>query len=151
MNCRRGPLLFFAAVALLTTSCNTRRPDLFLIPAGFKGWAKIKFQVPVAQPLPVENGHWLVRLNAEGYLQTSSMLEGGIAKDEYFYVANGRRTPLRKTESCHGGSIWGVASGSDPISRRADTEWFFVGSEREYRQAVDPGGRIYVPCLDSGH
>lgn len=79
------------------------------------------------------------------------MLEGGVAKDEYFYVANGRRTSLRKTESCQGGSIWGVATGSDPISSRADTEWFFVGSEREYRQAIDPGGRIYVPCLDSEH
>lgn len=151
MNSRRGPLLLVATISLLTTSCNTRRPDLFLIPAGFKGWAKVQFQVASAPALPVENGHWLLRLDGKGHLRTSSMLEGGVAKDEYFYVANGGRTSLRKTESCQGGSIWGVATGSDPISSRADTEWFFVGSEREYRQAIDPGGRIYVPCLDSEH
>lgn len=76
------------------------------------------------------------------------MLEGGIAKDEYFYVAGSRRIPLRKTASCQGGSIWGVSTGSDPISNRADTEWLFVGTEKSYRHAIDPGGRIYVPCLD---
>lgn len=150
MNSRWGPFWFVATIALLTTSCNTRRPDIFLIPAGFKGWAKIQFQVASATPLPAEKGHWLLWLDGEGHLRTSSMLEGGLANDEYFYVANGHRTPLRKTHSCQGGSIWGVATGSDPISSRADTEWFFVGSEREYRQAIDPGGRIYVPCLDSG-
>jgi hypothetical protein len=151
VNFHWGISTFFASIALLTMSCNTRRPDLFLIPAGFKGWAKVQFQIASAPPLPVENGHWLLRLDGEGHLRTSSMLEGGVAKDEYFYVTNGRRTSLPNTQSCQGGIIWGVATGSDPISSRADTEWFFVGSEREYRQAIDPGGRIYVPCLDAEH
>jgi hypothetical protein len=77
------------------------------------------------------------------------MFQGGNAKDEYFYVSGRDRTSLRKTESCQGGSIWGVATGSDPLSNHADTEWFFVGSEKEYRRQIDPGGRIYIPCLDS--
>lgn len=141
-----------ALACLLTisfTSCNTRRPDRFLIPDGFKGWAKIKFQVPNAPPLPVEDGHWLLQLDRDGHLQTSTMLEGGLAKDDFFYVSDHRRIPLRKTESCGGGSVWAVAKGSDRISERTDTEWFFVGTEAEYRRQVDPGERIYIPCLDS--
>ncbi|HEY7351509.1 MAG TPA: hypothetical protein VH596_01965 [Terriglobales bacterium] len=139
-----------AAGLLILTSCNTRRPDRILIPAGFEGWAKIKFEVPNAPPLPVENGHWLIRLDANGHLQTSTMFQGGIAKDEYFYISDGRRAQLRRTESCQGGNIWGVSTGSDPISDHADTEWFFVGSQAKYRHQIDPGERIYIPCLDSG-
>lgn len=149
MTFPRRLLAIVATIAVSIVACNTRRPARFLIPQGFKGWARIDFQVPNTKPLPVEDGRWLFNLDSAGYLQTSNPLDGGLAVDDFFYVSNGRRTPLRKTESCQGGSIWGVAMGSDHSSNRSDAEWFFVGSEAEYRQQIDPGGRIYIPCLDN--
>jgi hypothetical protein len=144
---RRRLLVVIATIAVSISACNTRRPARFLIPDGFKGWVKIDFQTPNNKPLPVEDGRWLFNLDSAGHLQTSSPLDGGIAADDFYYVSSGRRTPLRQTESCQGGSIWGLAIGSDSNSNRADREWFFVGSEAEYRQKIDPGGRIYIPCL----
>ncbi len=146
---RRRLMAILAAIVVPISGCNTRRPARFLISEGFKGWVKIAFQVPNTKPLPVEDGRWLFNLDSAGHLQTSNQLDGGIATDEFFYLSNGRRTPLHKTESCGGGSIWGVSTGSDTNSNRADREWFFVGSEAEYRQQIDPGGRIYIPCLDN--
>lgn len=148
MSCPRT-LTVAAMVAITLTSCNTRRPARFLIPDGFKGWVKIDFQVPTAKPLRVEDNHWLFNLKKDGRLWTSNLLEGGFAADDFFYVSDDRRTPLRKTESCEGGSIWGVAIGSDLGPNHAYMEWFFVGSEAEYRQQIDPGGRIYIPCLSN--
>jgi uncharacterized protein DUF6843 len=147
----RSSLAVVATAMVSLTACNTRRPDRFLIPAGFKGWAKVKFEVPGAAPLKVEDGHWLLRLDSNGHLQTSTMFQGGIAQDQYFYLSGSQRTPLQRTESCQGGAIWGVSTGSDPISDHADSEWFFVGPEAEYRHQIDPGERIYIPCLDSGN
>jgi hypothetical protein len=146
---RRRLIAILAAIAVSLSACNTRRPARFLIPEGFKGWVKIDFQVANTNPLPVENGHWLFTLDPGGHLQTSNQLDGGVAEDDFYYVSNARRTPLRKSESCGGGSIWGMATGSDTDSNRADREWFFVGSEAEYRQQIDPGGRIYISCLDN--
>ena len=146
---RRKLSLVIAAIAVSFLACNTRRPARFLVPEGFKGWVRINFQVPNTKPIPVEDGRWLFTLDSAGHLQTSSPLDGGLAVDDFFYVSNGRWTPLRKTESCGGGSIWGVSKGSDVSSNHADREWFFVGSEAEYRQQIDPGGRIYIPCLDN--
>jgi len=142
-------LAILATITVSLVACNTRRPARFLIPEGFKGWTRIDFQVPNTTPLPVEDGHWLFNLDPAGHLQTSSQLDGGLAVDDFFYGSNGHRAPLRKTESCQGGSIWGVAIGSDHSSNRSDAEWFFVGSEAAYRQQIDPGGRTYIPCLDN--
>jgi hypothetical protein len=146
---RRRLVAILATIVVPISACNTRRPARFLIPQAFKGWVRIDFQVRNAKPLPVEDGHWLFTLDAIGHLRTSNQLDGGSAVDDFFYVSDSRQTPLRKTESCHGGSIWGVSTGSDTNSNRADREWFFVGSEAEYRQQIDPGGRIYIPCLDN--
>jgi len=146
---RRRLLAILASIAVSISACNTRRPARFLIPDGFKGWVRINFQVANSKQLPVEDGRWLFNLDSTGHLQTSSPLDGGFAADEFYYVSNGNRTPLTKTESCGGGSIWGISMGSDTNSNRADREWFFVGSEAEYRQRFDPGGRVYIPCLDN--
>ncbi len=72
----RRLLLAVAAITVLTAACNTRRPARFLIPAGFKGWVKIDFQVSNTKPLPVEDGRWLFNLDSAGHLQTSSPLDG---------------------------------------------------------------------------
>src|SRR5260370_24878320 len=128
-------------VAIPLTPCNTRRPARFLIPDGFKGWVKIDFQVPNAKPRPVEDNHWLFNLNKDGRLWTSNLLEGGFAADDFFYVSDDRRTPLRKTESARAGGSgagpFGVNSGPTPPS----LDCFFFGSDAGYPPSNRPRGR----------
>ena len=90
--------------------------------------------------MPTEDGHILLQLNAQGTLETSSDPLSGQGKDEFFYYSGNRRTPLSNAGVCKGGMVWQIEtlveeSTSTPFSR------FFVGSEDQYRHAVDPAGK----------
>ncbi len=45
---------------------HRRRPERFLIPAGYTGWVRIEFRRKSAPPLPTEDGRLLLKLNEQG-------------------------------------------------------------------------------------
>jgi hypothetical protein len=139
-----GLPLFIAAMILGPTAFDLvfhrRPPERFLIPAGYIGWVRINFRQKGAPSLPTEDGHILLKLNAQGILQTSSDPQQGHGKDEFFYYGGDRRTLLSNAGVCKGGMIWQVEtmvdeSTSTPFSR------FFIGTEDQYRHEVDPDGK----------
>jgi len=144
-----GLPLFIAAVlfgpAAFDMVFNRRPPERFLIPAGYHGWARIDFRQKGAPALPVEDGRLLLKLNAQGTLQTSSDPLAGHGKDDFFFYSGDRRTPLSNAGVCKGGMVWQVEtmvdeSTSTPFAR------FFVGTEDQYRHEVDPTGKDWPAC-----
>ncbi|MGA7081002.1 MAG: hypothetical protein WBQ43_15620 [Terriglobales bacterium] len=144
-----GLPLFIAGVlfgpAAFDLVFNRRPPERFLIPAGYRGWARINFRQKGTPALPIEDGRLLLRLNAQGLLQTSSDPLSGHGKDDFFYYSGDRRTPLSNAGVCKDGMVWQIEtmvddSTSTPFAR------FFVGTEDQYRHEVDPTGKDWPAC-----
>ena len=118
-----------------------RHPTTFLIPNGYVGWVEVKYDEKDAAPLQRENGIYTCRIPESGVLNTSSSLEAGWAKDEYFYYSeNGSAHGLKDTAWGAGGMIWGgktewqqMPDGSQP---KRIAEYFYVGTEEQYHRAV---------------
>jgi hypothetical protein len=119
----------------------SRHPTTFLIPDGYVGWVEVKYGENGALPLQEDKGKYTCRIPESGLLNTSSALEAGWAKDQYFYYSrDGSVRQLRETGWGAGGTIWAgsteweqTADGSKP-SRIA--EYFYVGAEQQYHRAV---------------
>ena len=120
----------------------TRHPTKFLIPAGYVGWVAVKHGEMKAPPLQINSGNFICQIPPDGLLVTSSPLEQGWAKDEYFYYSqDGSTHALVETGWGRGGMIWGnsnewlqAPSGSTPVQI---TEYFYVGPEARYHHSVD--------------
>ena len=145
-----GLPIFIAAAVFGPTAFDLafrhRPPERYLIPDGFTGWVRVEYRQKNAPPLPTENGHRLLTLDAHGAAATSSSPPIGHGKDDFFYYAAGRRTPLSNAGVCKGGMIWEVQTMVDERSSIPYTR-FFVGTEDEYRHVVDPLQK-FVPSCD---
>ncbi len=139
-----GLPIFIAAAVFGPTAFDLvfhrRPPERFLIPAGYSGWVRVDFRQKDAQPLPMEDGRRLLRLNAQGALQTSSDPQLGHGRDDFFYYSGDRRTLLSNAGVCKGGMVWQIET---MVDERTSTpfERFFVGTEGQYRHEVDPTGK----------
>jgi len=139
-----GLPIFIAAAVFGPTAFDLvfhrRPPERFLIPAGYSGWVRVDFRQKDAQPLPMEDGRRLLRLNAQGALQTSSDPQLGHGRDDFFYYSGDRRTLLSNAGVCKGGMVWQIET---MVDERTSTpfERFFVGTEGHYRHEVDPTGK----------
>jgi hypothetical protein len=137
------PLLIAAAVygpTAFDLVFHGRPPERFLIPAGYSGWVRVDFRQKDAPPLPMEDGCLLLKLNAQGALQTSSDPQLGHGRDDFFFYSGDRRTPLSNAGVCKGGMVWQIET---MVDDRTSTpfERFFVGTEGQYRHGVDPTGK----------
>ncbi len=137
------PLLIAAAVygpTAFDLVFHRRPPERFLIPAGYSGWVRVDFRQKDAPPLPMEDGRLLLKLNAQGALQTSSDPQLGHGRDDFFFYSGDRRTPLSNAGVCKGGMVWQIET---MVDDRTSTpfERFFVGTENQYRHEVDPTGK----------
>ena len=137
------PILIAATVFGPTTFdlvFHRRPPERFLVPAGYSGWVRVDFRQKDAPPLPIEDGHRLLKLNARGALQTSADPQPGHGGDDFFFYSGDRRTPLSNAGVCKGGMIWQIET---MVDERTSTpfERFFVGTENQYRHEVDPTGK----------
>ncbi len=125
-----------------------RHPTRFLIPANYVGWIEVEYGQTTAPVLPMNKGALICQIPADGILVTSTPLEQGWAKDEYFYYSqDGSVSELRDTGWGKGGMIWAntvEGCGSAPVQL---TERFYVGTEESYRHGVQPlnaaSSRIY--------
>lgn len=124
---------------------HRRTPERYLIPTGYAGWVHIDYRQPGARPLPVERGRRVLRIDAQGRLQTSDTPPAGHAKDEFFSAAATGLQPLPYVGVCKGGMIWGVETRIDERTGLPFTR-FFVGDEGEYRHEIDPSGRNFPSC-----
>jgi hypothetical protein len=130
--------LAFGAAISMGAPTIARHPTHFLIPQGYVGWVKIDHGQS-GPPLEMSNGAYICRIPASGVLQTSSSLEDGWAKDEYFYYsADGSLSPLPETGWGGGGMIWGgntkwqlEGNGTRP---KQLSENFYVGLENQYHR-----------------
>jgi len=137
------PLLIAAAVygpTAFDLVFHRRPPERFLIPAGYSGWVRVDFRQKGAPPLQMEDGRRLLKLNAQGALQTSSDPQLGHGRDDFFYYLDHRRTPLSNAGVCKGGMVWQI---ENMVDERTSTPFarFFVGTEGQYRHEVDPTGK----------
>jgi hypothetical protein len=142
------PIFIAAAVfgpAAFDLVFHRRPPERFLIPAGYSGWVRVDFRQKAAPPLPMEDGHRLLKLNEQAALQTSSDPQPGHGKDDFFYYTGDRRTPLSNAGVCKGGMVWQIETMVDDRNSTLFTR-FFVGTENQYRQAVDPTGNDWPAC-----
>jgi len=117
----------------------TRHPVKYLIPDGYIGWVVVSYNEPTAPPLPIVKGEIVCKFPANGILRTSSLLEGGWAKDEFFYYfTDGSLHQLRDSSWVNGGMIWdGSVSYELPaggIPKQFD-QLYFVGSEEQFHHA----------------
>jgi hypothetical protein len=114
-----------------------RHPIRFLVPANYVGWIEVQYGGTAAPVLPMNKGTFICQIPPDGSLVTSSPLEQGWAKDEYFYYAqDGSISELRETGWGGGGMIWAPTVegyGSAPVQL---TERFYVGTEESYRHGV---------------
>ena len=86
----------------------------------------------------------LLKLDLQGTLQTSSDPELGHGRDDFFYYSGDRRTPLSNAGVCKGGMVWQIETMVDERNSMNSTPFvrFFVGTEAEYRHAVDPNNNM---------
>jgi hypothetical protein len=84
-------------------------------------------------------------LDAHGELQTSSDPLTGHGKDDFFSYAGDRRAPLSNAGVCKGGMVWQIETMVDDRTS-APFERFYVGTEDQYRHAVDPTGKEWPAC-----
>ena len=139
-----GLPIFIAAAVFGPTAFDLvfhrRPPERFLIPTGYSGWVRVDFRQKGALPLPMEDGRRLLKLDANGMLQTSSDPKLGHGRDDFFYYSSDRRTPLSNAGVCKGGMIWQIET---MVDDRTSTPFarFFVGTEGQYRHEVDPAGK----------
>ena len=136
-------ILFIVAAAFgpspLDRFIGRHPPERYLIPAGHTGWVRIDFRQPGAPALPIEDGRRLLRLNAQGRLETSADPLPGLGKDEFFTDSPTGRTRLSNAGVCKGGMIWEFETKVDDRTSKPFTR-FFVGTEEQYRHEVDPAG-----------
>jgi hypothetical protein len=111
-----------------------RHPTRFLVPKAYVGWVKIEYGRDAA-PLEMANGKYICRIPPSGVLVTSSLLEEGWAKDEYFsYADDGSLDVLPDTGWGGGGMIWAGSVTGDPSGAKRFTQNFYVGKEDQYRR-----------------
>ena len=79
------------AIFLIGFWFNRKRTNRdYVLPQGYEGWVCIKYKVPGAPELPLQDGVLVITLPDSGYLETSSSLESGWGKDRFF---RGGHTP----------------------------------------------------------
>src|ERR1700675_2460824 len=137
------PILIAAAVfgpTAFDLVFHRRPPERFLIPNGYSSWVRAGFRQKDTPPLPMEDGRFLLKLNAQGTLQTSSNPQLGHGRDDFFFYSNDRRKSLSNAGVCKGGMVWQIET---MVDDRTSTpfERFFVGTEAQYRHEVDPTGK----------
>src|SRR3989442_2426050 len=89
-----------------------------------------------APPLAMVNGIYICQFPESGSVVTSSLLEEGWAKDEYFYYSgDGSIEGLPNTGWGGGGTIWAAGStGHESSKPGLLIERFYVGKEDQYRR-----------------
>ncbi|WP_044642720.1 DUF6843 domain-containing protein [Risungbinella massiliensis] len=128
-------LLMPLAPLIIIKITDARPPSVYLIPNGYKGWFYIVYDVPNTPELPKLDDKLEFEIPSNGILKTSTKhTEYGWAKDEYYYVENGKRIKIPEEKMIHGGGT----SGTDYKGKSYEYQMFFVSNQKELElQSVD--------------
>lgn len=77
-----------------------RAAQHYFIPEGFAGWVTVKFEKAGAPALPIKDGAVEYHVPASGILETSSKLETGWSRDEFFREGPSGPQPIPKHVDC---------------------------------------------------
>jgi len=126
-----------ALAFLILASCARpfTTPEQWLIPEGFRGWAKLDYYVPQAPPLPEVNGYKVVHLPRSGYLQTSSgRVDAMFSKDKYLYRTGGRWRELQFDPKGieTGLQLSAIYEMKERMFEKSNYKCLFVGTKEEY-------------------
>jgi hypothetical protein len=135
---------------VLGATVFTKLPIDFLAREGQRGRFLVHWAAPYAPPLPVEDGHIVVRFPESGHLWTSTPMLEGTGRESFYWVDNeGRRTQVPWTPMGIWSGKWRPAytevtayySDMGNINVRSDEE-----IERQIRQKtpVQP-----TPCISA--
>jgi len=144
MSCSRSPALSYATLLLLLLACESKAPEIYEIPDGYRGWVTIRFSRPSCEPLPKSGDTVVLKIAADGSLCTSSSLPEGMGHETYYYMTNAGRTLLRQSGDGDDSIIRHVVyhghDGEGPDHEQdRDRMVFFVGSEPEYDASIARG------------
>ncbi|WP_226666094.1 DUF6843 domain-containing protein [Metabacillus litoralis] len=106
-------------------------PRTFLIPDGYTGWVKVKYNAEVGQTLKTSTSSKLqeYRVSSTGVVKTPEQhIHEGWATNKYFYInKDGQRKKLIPGKMVHGSSSGRELSGGT-------TEYFFVGTSKQFHK-----------------
>lgn len=99
---------FLILVIIAFSSCEKKRtPISYELPKNYSGWATVKYEKPNAPALENKDGYYHIKISPEGFAETSSKVEEGMAEDEYYWMDNGNKKILpqyneKNTSMIHG-------------------------------------------------
>lgn len=130
-------------ILLLQGGCikkDSRYPETFFIPHGYRGWIKIEYNISNTPPLPVINRSYIYQIPDSGLLKTSSSPQNGWGNDTYYYIKkDGVKEKIILDEMIWGdGFTFGQErKGIIPITRT-----FFVGDEKQFLSMTNHPSKI---------
>lgn len=127
-------LLVLVALSLAGV-LSTRLPTRYYLPDGYMGDVQIQYGVPGAPPLPERDGYRVVVIPRDGVARTSSRMQGGWARNEYYYgrEPNARRLPYDPNDRPRS-MVWDPSFGgsTDMKGNVSRYQYFFVGPYNVY-------------------
>jgi len=126
-----------------------RRATVFLLPEHYTGWVRVEYSVAGEQPLPLEDGHYVIVVPSAGFLRTSSPFEEGYADDRYYTDVSGKRTEMKEADQPDA-SIGDIRARrtvviGKPGEKQRMFGAFFVGSQSEYLAAPKDPASLPLP------
>lgn len=129
-------LCVFVTVSLICLAqCNRRPAEVIEIPDGYVGWVEIRYSSECGPAQQLSDGRRLLHVGTNGRLCVGSPWKEGDAVDEFYYVREGHRTPLRE-ETPGTGMIWARSTRQVDLGRDR-TDRFFVGTEYQFRAVAN--------------
>jgi len=127
-----GLLVLLAALLLVVFAIfNPRRPLIYKIADGYRGWAVVRYDDSVCRPLEHDNIFLVIAIPSSGVGCTSSPRQGGWRITLYEYVSGEKVTRrIRQSGWGGGGEIW---AGFDMPYKHSES--FFVGREQELKKS----------------
>ncbi|PQV63873.1 hypothetical protein B1R32_10880 [Abditibacterium utsteinense] len=109
---------------------HAERPQVYLLQQGYVGWFRVRWNIPRATPLSLEEGHYLLPIPANGLLNTSTVMEEGWMSNTFYYVDKaGRRIELPMQDlDVRGPMVWAISGSSQELI-------FFVGTREQFDHA----------------
>ena len=127
-------------VAVLGACGESKPPERYEIPDGYRGWVEIRVKRSGCPPLKRVSNQTVFVIAADGTLCTSSPIAFGMGYETYCYTKNSRCVPLPAVPSDPNSMIWGKeyygSDGAGPnVESQRDRIRFFVGTRRQYEDA----------------
>jgi hypothetical protein len=118
-------LVGFIIIVVAALTGNLRRPILWELSPGYRGWVVVEYQRRDCPPLSTEGIQLVITVSASGHACTSSPIPKGWRYERYEYVLeNGTRREIPS-------SGWDRDSEITPLDSKKRLAFLFVGNQQE--------------------